>query len=260
MAGFEALEENLHATLAAFGRAKPAGETCELEGVAVTSAAVQYAMFNSAVLTAPVLSARDLDRRIRTAADYFSALGLGWSLWICQGWIEAKARGVVADVCYRAGLHEVAEMPGMEAEALAPAARALPKLEYRRVRDAATRADFSHVMTAAFGIPPEVAREIYAAEGAWSAGLTGWLGMYGDVAVTSAATLTTESAVGLYAVGTPPAHRRKGYAEAAMRHALEEARAAGGAERSVLESSEAGLMLYRGMGYRAVTRYAVFAT
>jgi hypothetical protein len=41
-----------------------------------------------------------------------------------------------------------------------------------------------------------------------------------------------------------------------MRHALGQARAG----RSVLESSEAGLLLYYALGYRSVTRYAVFAT
>jgi predicted acetyltransferase len=75
--------------------------------------------------------------------------------------------------------------------------------------------------------------------------------------VTSAATLSTDAAVGVYAVGTPPTHRRKGFAEAIVRQALAEAAGAG---RSVLESSEAGLLLYRRLGYRTVTRYAVFAT
>jgi GNAT superfamily N-acetyltransferase len=171
--------------------------------------------------------------------------------------MESKVRGVVADIFYRFGLHEVAEMPGMETEGLAPAVRALPTLEYRRVCDAAARADFSYIMTVAFGLPPPVAREIYESEGTWSGGLTGWLGYRGDVAVTSAATLATGAAVGVYAVGTPPSHRRKGFAEAIVRHALGETCGTG---RSVLESSEAGLLLYRRLGYRTVTRYAVFAS
>jgi len=256
MAGFDAIEENLHATLAAFGHAQPSGETQQLEGVAVTSAGIQYSMFNSAVLTVPVSSARELEARIRTAAGFYRARGLGWSFWICQGWVEGKLRGLVAEVCYHCGLREVAEMPGMEAETLAPPVRPLPALECRPVVDAATRADFSQIMVSGFGIPPQVAREIYESEGPWNSGLRGWIGYHGDIAVTTAATFTTSAATGVYAVGTPPPHRRRGYAERVVRHALE---AAGGG-RSVLESSEAGLMVYRRMGYRAVTRYAVFVT
>ncbi len=257
MPGFDAIEDNLHATLAAFASAKPSGETRPLEGVAVASSAVQYSMFNSAVLTAPVARPRELRRRIETAAGFFEARGLGWSFWVCQGWLESGVRGVVADIFYGCGLHEVAEMPGMEAQGLTPAVRPLPTLAFRRVGDAATRADFSAIMTIAFGLPPPVARQIYEPEGAWDAGLTGWLGYSGDVPVTSAATFATGSAVGIYAVGTPPEHRRRGFAEAVVRHAAAEA----GADRpSVLESSEAGLLLYRRLGYRTVTRYAVFAT
>ena len=257
MPGFEAIEENLHATLAAFGGAKPSGESRPLAGVAVASSGVQYSMFNSAVLTAPVASPRELRQRIETAAGFFEARWLGWSFWGCQGWLEGGVRGGVADIFDRCGLHEVAELPGMEARGLAPAARALPRLEYRRVCDAATRADFSAIMTIAFGLPPAVASEIYESEGTWDGGLTGWLGYSGDVAVTSAATFETGSAVGVYAVGTPPEQRRRGFAEAIVRHAVAEA----GPDRpSVLESSEAGLLLYRRLGYRTVTRYAVFAT
>jgi len=257
MPGFEAIEENLHAPLAAFGGAKPSGEARPLAGVAVASSGVQYSMFNSAVLTARVASPRELRQRIETAAGFFEARRLGWSFWVCQGWLESGVRGVVADIFYRCGLHEVAELPGMEAQELAPPVRALPTLEFRRVCDTATRADFSFLMTVAFGLPPPVAREIYESDGTWGAGLVGWLGYSGDVAVTSAATLATGSAVGVYAVGTPAPHRRRGFAEAVVRHAVAEA----GADRpSVLESSEAGLLLYRRLGYRTVTRYAVFAT
>jgi GNAT superfamily N-acetyltransferase len=255
MAGFEAIDENLRATLAVFGRAKPAGEWCALAGVAVTSSAVQFSMFNSAVLTAPVASARELDRRIAVAAEFFGQRRLSWSFWTCQGWIAPGVRGVVADVFYRRGLHLVTEMPGMEAEELRPPVRDLPYLELRRVEDTATRSDFSYVMSSAFGLPPPVARDIYESEGTWRAGLTGWVGYAAGVAVSTTATLTTDAAIGVYAVGTPPAHRRRGYAQAVMRHALRQAPA----RTSVLESSEAGLLLYRALGYRTVTRYAVFA-
>ena len=257
MPGFEAIEENLRATLAAFASAQPSGERRSLAGVAVASSAVPYSMFNSAVLTAPVAGPRELRQRIETAAGFFEARRLAWSFWVCQGWLDSGARGVVADIFYGCGLHEVAELPGMEAQALAPPARALPTLAFRRVCDATTRADFSAMMTVAFGLPPQVAREIYESEGAWAGGLTGWLGYSGNVAVTSAATFATGSAVGVYAVGTPAAHRRRGFAEAVVRHAVA---AAGVARLSVLESSEAGLLLYRRLGYRTVTRYAVFAT
>ena len=86
------------------------------------------------------------------------------------------------------------------------------------------------------------------------------MGYAGGLPVTSAAVLAAGAAVGLYAVGTVPAEVRKGYAEAVVRHALERTIESSGIELSVLESSDAGFPLYRAMGYRTVTRYAVFGT
>jgi ribosomal protein S18 acetylase RimI-like enzyme len=260
MAGFEVLEENLRTMLAIFGRANGSGESRNLDGVAATSSAIQFSMFNSAVLTAPVLTARELEDRIRSAGAFFAPRRLPWSFWLCRDWLAYEIRNLVVDVFHRNGLHLVIDLPGMAAERLAPPVRPLPLLECRRVEDARTRADFSHIMAVAFGIPAAVAREVYESEGTWSGDFTGYVGYAGRMPVTSAAVLAAGAAVGVYAVGTVPAEARKGYAEAVMRHALERARETSGIEFSVLESSDAGFTLYRAMGYRTVTRYAVFGT
>lgn len=77
--------------------------------------------------------------------------------------------------------------------------------------------------------------------------------------MATAAMLIAGGVIGVYAVGTLPQHQRKGCGEAVMRHALEQAHAESGLERSVLQASAAGFHLYQRMGYRTVTRYAVFA-
>lgn len=256
---FEVMEENLRTTMAIFARANPKGETRRLDGVAVASSGVQFPMFNSALLTAPVASAAELDRRVKLAAGFFAAHRLPWSFWVCQGWIAREARSSVGGVldCHR--LHLVVELPGMIAGGVTPA-RPLPALEFRRVSDPATRADFSHIMTMAFGLPAPVARAIYESECTWSGGFVGWLAYEDGVAVSSTATMSTPSATGVYAVGTLPSHRNRGCAEAVMRHAVTQAQAAGATFPLVLQSSEAGYAMYQRMGYQTATRYAVFAT
>jgi ribosomal protein S18 acetylase RimI-like enzyme len=59
-------------------------------------------------------------------------------------------------------------------------------------------------------------------------------------------------------VATLPEHRRRGYAEAVVRHGLAEARREWGLERTVLHATEAGHPLYQRMGYRDVTRVAFY--
>ncbi|HVX66924.1 MAG TPA: GNAT family N-acetyltransferase [Bryobacteraceae bacterium] len=257
---FEAMEENLRATMAGFGRANRLGETRQLPGVAVTSSEVQFAMFNSALLTSPVANARELNTRVKQAAEFFRARRMPWSFWLCRDWIAQEARGRIASVFDYNRLRLVVEFPGMMAEELRPPSRPLPALAIRRVSEPTTRKDFSLIMSAAFGLPRPVARAIYESECTWSGGFAGYVGYALDMPVCSAATLVTPGATGLYAVGTLPGHRNRGCAEAVMRHALAQAHANGNGGCLVLQSSEAGYALYLKLGYRPETRYAVFST
>ncbi|MGE5646879.1 MAG: hypothetical protein ACM336_13920 [Acidobacteriota bacterium] len=256
MAVFRAMEENLRVTLANFSRAN-SGEARELAGVAVASSGVEFPMFNSAVLTAPVSTPAELDARIRTAGRFFAARNLPWSFWVCQDWIDAGLRGSVQIVFDRSRLRLVIELPGMAAARIEPPVRRLPALTIRRVSTLDTRADFNHIMSVAFGIPIHVASTIYEAEPTWSGGFTGYVAYFEDLPVSSAATVMTGSTLGVYAVGTLPYCQHRGYAEAAIRHALDQA---GAAACTVLQSSESGFSLYSRMGFKTVTRYAVFAT
>ena len=257
---FAAMEENLRATLAVFARAHRDGETRDLPGVSLASSGLEFSMFNTAVLTAPVETAQELEGRIRTAAEFFGSRGLAWSFWVCQGWIDARLRTKVRIGFDRRKLHLVIELPGMAAERIAPAIRPPVPMLIRRVSDAQTRSDFAHIMTVAFGIPVPISRAVYASERTWDDGFTGYLGYADRLPVCSAATMVTGITSGLYAVGTLPGYQHRGFAETLMRHALDEIRQSVGIEGSLLQSSEAGLSLYKRMGYRTETRYAVFAS
>ena len=57
-----------------------------------------------------------------------------------------------------------------------------------------------------------------------------------------------------------PGSRRQGFGEAVMRHALAEVRRERGMERVILQSTPAGLALYERMGFRTVTRVAVYSS
>jgi GNAT superfamily N-acetyltransferase len=253
------MESNLREMLAVFARAKAEGDVRAFPGIAVCSSALEFAMFNGAILTAPVGSVAELEEGIQTAAAYYAARALPWSLWVCREWLASAVRSKVAQTCYRQGLHLVVELPGMEAGSLEPPLRPPPELEFQRVGDARTRSDFNSIMTVAFGIPFSFARQIYESKKTWLGGFTGWVAYREGVEVATAATLIADGVIGVYSVGTLPQYRRKGYGEAVMRRALDGARTESGLERSVLQSSAEGFHLYQRMGYRSVVRYAVFA-
>ncbi len=260
MFGVEAIDANLRAALAMFARPNPSGATKQLEGVAVASSGLQFSMFNSAILTSAVSSRDELRDRIRAAGKFFRSRGLPWSFWVCEGWIENPVRSVVGEEFVSNGMHLVVELPGMAAERIAPPQKPLPHLIFRPVKDSLTRADFARIMCVAFGIPFAISRAVYESERTWTGPFTGWIGYIGDLPVTSTATLVTGDMVGVYAVGTLPTHQRKGCGEAIMRYALARAHETTSIRRTILQSSEAGYALYQRMGYRRITRYAVFAT
>lgn len=257
---FEVLELNLRAALGVFSRAHPDGEVRELPGLELICSGVRFSTFNAVLLTDPADSEEELSARVRRARDYFGRRGLPWSLWLCESWLGRNLRRRARKVLEGAGLRLLVRMPAMVAERLRPPSRPLPELAFRKVEDETTRRAFAEIMTATFEVPSAIARQIYGAEATWRDGFTGWVGYLEGMAVTTAATRVAAGVVGLYAVGTLPAFRGQGCAEAAVRHALQQAQTTSGIETSVLQSTPAGLRLYERLGYRAVTDYEVYVS
>jgi ribosomal protein S18 acetylase RimI-like enzyme len=103
-----------------------------------------------------------------------------------------------------------------------------------------------------------VSLSVYGAERAWKGTFQGYVGYSNGRAVTTAAAVITGDVIGLYSVATLPQHRRLGFAEAIMRHVIQQAQQTRGISRSVLQSTSSGFSLYEAMGYRRVTSFSVF--
>ena len=101
--------------------------------------------------------------------------------------------------------------------------------------------------------------EVFEHDGLWTSGFDAWIGYRNGEPVTSAAVVANDETLGIYNVATLPQFRGKGYAEAAVRHAVEQAGAAG-ARRIVLQSTAPGYPLYVRMGFCPVARFTIFAT
>lgn len=258
MVPFELFELNLRATLGVFSRAHPAGEVASRPGLELVCSGVAFSTFNAVLLTDPADKAAELLQRLQAARDYFRGRNLPWSLWLCEDWLAKGLRRRLAALAETAGLTLLSRMPGMAADRLRPPARTLPQLDFRKVESERERRAFEQLMTAAFGVPPFIARQIYGAEATWRAGLTGWVGYWDNVPVTSAATRVAAGVIGLYAVATLPAFRGQGCAEAAVRHAIRHAREVSGLHTVVLQSTAQARGLYERLGFCAVTTYSVY--
>jgi len=256
---FQLVERNLLHTMRLLARVCEAGEHRELPGVSIASTGVDSAVFNAAFLSEPVLTAcNDLERRIALAAVHFRARGLRWSFWVCEHLLDPSIRLWARAAFLRHGFRLASENPGMVASHIPPPSKPLPAIECRRVLDSETRLAFCLITSAAFQLPLEVTRSIYDSEKTWRNDMTAYIGYLGGSPIATAATVTAAGAIGLYSVATLPGYQRRGMAEKLVRHALLCASQASGIECSVLESTPAGLPLYRRLGYSQVTSFAIY--
>ena len=256
---FEPVEANLRDSFRLLASCRPSGEVRETPGVSIACAGVTFQMFNAAFLSTPVPSDTELKRRVASASVFFSARGCEWSYWICLGLLEGKLPGAARGVLRKYGLNLASELPGMIADRLLPPSRPLPQLEIRRVGDAATQDAFCDIGSACFNVPKPWFREVFEVPALWR-DLAGYVGYLEGRPVSTAAIIPCEGVIGVYNVATLPEMRHRGCAEVLMRHAVEEARARTGFERSVLQSTALGRRMYERMGYQVVTRFEVYSS
>ncbi len=255
---FATVAENLRESFRAIAASRTAGENRELRGLSIAAAGVAFQMFNAAFLSTPVASETELAQRISLASVHFAARGLEWAFWVCEDFMEPRASRRSRQIFERNGLRFSVELPGMVAERIAPPVKPLPALEIHRVADAATRAAFCGIGSTCFHVPIAWLSEVFDGAGVWQR-FNAHVAYVDGEPVATAATVLGGGAVGVYNVATLPDHRRRGYGEAVMRHALEEARREHGIERTTLQSTPAGYGIYERMGYHTVTRVSVYA-
>ena len=257
---FRTVEENLRASFRVLAASRPTGEVREAPGVSIASAGVTFQMFNAAFLSAPVDGERELDRRIDTARMHFAARQQPWSYWVCEDWLDKKARRSLAAAFKKHGLHLATVLPGMIADKLSAPVRPLPRLEVRPVGDRKTWAHFCQIGALCFNVPLGWFQEVFDDGRVWETGFKGYVGYVMGEPVSTAGVVVAAGAVGVYNVATVPGHQKRGFGEAVIRHALARAREQHGSERSVLQSTSQGLQLYRRMGYSVVTNVAVYTS
>jgi ribosomal protein S18 acetylase RimI-like enzyme len=259
MEDFQCVEANLRASFRVVAAHRPAGELREMDGVSIASAGVTFQMFNAAFLSAPVSSEGQMERRVAQAAVHFAARGQRWAYWICEDWLEGRPRRRLKQLLGKHNLYQAVELPGMIAERVLSPQRQLPLVEVRRVAGEAVKDAFCAIGAMCFNVPLAWFREVFDNQSVWN-DFASYVGYVNGEPVSTTATVIGGGVVGVYNVATVPGYQRRGYGEAVMRHALEQARLEHGLSRTILQATPQGLDLYQRMGYRTVTSVAVFCS
>jgi GNAT superfamily N-acetyltransferase len=245
-----------------FGRACPGSRVESAAGVDYMFTGLPIAFFNVAVPTGGPLSAAMLDTAARGAMQW-TAGGPGSSdpggpPWLFIVTHEALEAGVdAAAVLDGCGLVPLLPLTGMAARRIAPIATVPDGLQLEVPEDDTGCGDIIDVNSAAYGLDLAASRPAFG-RGAFWADQVGVLGRAGGAPVTSAAVLLAGGHRYVALVATHPAYQKRGFAEAAMRHALTEAAGKFGELPSFLHASDAGRPIYTRMGYEKVASHTCF--
>ena len=251
--------DNLRESFRVIAASRSRGEIRELPGVSIASAGVTFQMFNAAFLSEPVHTDHELTQRILLPSMHFQTRGLEWAYWVCEDWLQGKVRKKSRGAFERVGLRHSVDLPGMVAARVLPPVKPPAEIDIRRVDAGATRDAFCAIGSVCFHVPLAWFHEVFENDSVWR-NFAAYVGYVDGEPVSTTAIVMGGSAVGVYNVATLPGHQRRGYGETVMRFALEDARREHGIDRTILQSTPAGLKLYERMGFRTVTRVAVYST
>ncbi len=256
---FETVADNLRESFRVIAASRGPGENRELNGVSIAAAGVTFQMFNAAFLSAPIATESELQQRILLPYVHFNARGLEWAYWVCEDWMASRPLRRSRQLFERHGLRHSVDLPGMIAESIRPPVRPLPHMDVRRVCDAMTREAFCAIGSACFHVPITWFREVFDSDTVWDK-FASYVGFVDGEPVSTTAIVVGGGALGVYNVATLPGQQRLGYGETVMRYALADMQRLHGIERTILQSTPAGYHLYERMGYRTITRVAVYST
>jgi GNAT superfamily N-acetyltransferase len=198
----------------------------------------------------PVSSVADLKACGAAALEDASPFALPWMFGIPEPWLPVgleEAHAALEEVGLRHLMYmTVMECPGPLAEPLRP----LPRdVVVKRVDSRATGFDALDLNSRAYGMPVEVTEDVlnagvYFSDPAKEFGVVAYNAE--GVPVSTATAIDLGDWMYIAAVATDAEHRKKGYAEAALRAAL----AAAPRKPTSLDASRMGEPLYAQMGYQ----------
>jgi GNAT superfamily N-acetyltransferase len=234
-------DDAARAALASWGvlcTSSPGGWSSERDGVMRASTGIPFPPFNGVWSAAADVATAD----VLKAVDEFAAGDLPWNLQLRPGYPaelddELAGRGLVV----------TAEIPFMVLPDPAPLAAAVQRsaATYRQVETFADLDSLLSLMERGFGMPPELAREMFPMRLMFLAAT--WIATDGQDVSTGLGFLH-DGWCGVFNVATPEEHRGRGYGGAVTAYTVEAARAAG-ARGAYLQSSPMGLPVYERLGF-----------
>ncbi len=234
---------------------RPGAKMASSDGVDYVFSGLPIAFFNIAFLTSRIDSADALQARARAACAWAAEQNAPWLMMVTH---EALSPGLDAAATLDAvGLAPMLPLTGMMTRRLAPGRAAPAGLQLQVPEDDAGCGAMLDVNSAAYGMSLDAAKPALGRHAFWAYHAPA-LGLVGGTPVSSAAVIMVDGYRYVALVATDPAHQRRGYGEAVMRHALDAAVVSHGDKPTFLHATDAGRPIYARMGYETVSTHTVF--
>lgn len=233
----------------------PAPASVSTTGIDYVFSGLPIGFFNIALVTGKNLSAEALSVLGQEACAWSSPRDVPWMFVVTH---EGLAPGVDATTALdAAGLAPIMPLTGMLAHDVSPAASIPDVLTLSVPQDDAGCASTVDINAVAYGMDFEAGKRLLGRTAFWKDHVP-VVGAVDGVPVCCAAVLMVDDHRYVALVATDPAHQRRGYAAAAMRHALDLAARSHGARPTVLHATAAGRPIYERMGYEAISSHTIF--
>lgn len=225
------------------------------DGVEYVFSGLPIAFLNVALVTGKDLSADALSAVGQDACAFASGRDVPWMFVIThEGLAPDVDAATVLEAC---DLVPLMPLTGMLARDVSPAASIPDGLTLAVPQDDAGCAVTLDINTVAYGMDLEAGKGLFGRTAFWKAHVP-VVGTVDGTPVSCAAVLMVDDHRYVALVATDPAHQRRGYADAAMRHALDLAARTHGDRPTVLHASAAGRPVYERMGYETISNHTVF--
>jgi GNAT superfamily N-acetyltransferase len=223
------------------------------DGIQYIFAGLPVSFFNLALLTGSGLSAETLSARGREACAWAAAQSVPWLFMVTHERLEPGVDvAATLDAC---GLAPVMPMTGMIARRVAAPA-SVPGLDLTVPQDEAGCAAIVDINALAYGMDLEDGKAAIGTRAFWKNHFP-VLGVAGGKPVSCAAVLMVDGHRYVALVATDPGQQRRGFADAVMRQALENAARAHGETPTVLHATDAGRPVYERMGYATISTHTL---
>lgn len=233
----------------------PAPSVAVEDGIECIFSGLPIGFFNIALLTGRGVSGDELTAHADHACAWASDKSVPWLFVVTH---EALADGVdAAAILDRCSLAPMMALTGMVAEKVGPVTHVPDGLQLTVPDDDTGCGRVLDMNSLAYGMDLEAGKAVLGQRAFWADHVPA-LGMVGATPASSAAVLIVDGYRYVALVATDPAQQRRGYAEAAMRHALEVAATRHGELPTFLHATDAGRPIYQRMGYASVATHTLF--